>query len=126
MAAVGGAGNLPDSPALFGREQDLDAVDALLREHAVVTIVGAGGIGKTRLAMAAAMAARLELPDGRWWVELAPVNDGAQVPNSIAAALGLQLPAGGRRMKRLPSRSRAGICCSCSTTASTSRMTSRH
>ncbi len=87
-------GNLPDSPALFGREQDMHTVDALLREHAVVTIVGAGGIGKTRMAMAAATAARLESPDGRWWVELAPVNEGAQVPDSIAAALCLQLPSG--------------------------------
>src|SRR5688500_12019783 len=86
-------GNLPDSSALFGREQDLDAVDALLCEHAVVTIVGAGGIGKTRLAMAAASTARrLELPDGRWWVELAPVNEGLQVPDGIVAALDLQLP----------------------------------
>ena len=87
-------GNLPDSPALFGREQDLDTVDALLRKHPVVTIVGAGGIGKTRLAMAAASTARLELPDGRWWVELAPVNEGIQVPDAIAAALDLQLPSG--------------------------------
>ena len=55
---------------------------------------GPGGIGKTRLALAAATSARLELPDGRWWVELAPVNDGTQVPNSIAGALGMQLPAG--------------------------------
>ena len=47
----------------------------LLHEHAVVSIVGAGGIGKTRLALAAAAAARLELPDGRWWVELAPINE---------------------------------------------------
>ena len=93
LPAAGG-GNLPDSPALFGREQDLDAVHALLRVHSVVTIVGAGGIGKTRLAMAAALAAPLESPDGRWWVELASVNDGAQIPNSIAAVLSLQLPSG--------------------------------
>jgi predicted ATPase/DNA-binding winged helix-turn-helix (wHTH) protein len=86
-------GNLPASPALFGRAQDLDAVDTLLHEHAVVSIVGAGGIGKTRLALAAAAAAGLELPDGRWWVELAPINEGAQVPNSICGALGMLLPA---------------------------------
>jgi predicted ATPase/DNA-binding winged helix-turn-helix (wHTH) protein len=86
-------GNLLDPPPLFGRAQDLEAVDALLRAHAVVTIVGAGGIGKTCLAMSAgAAAAQLELPDGRWWVELAPINEGTQVPYSIAAALGLQLP----------------------------------
>ena len=87
-------GNLPTSPALFGRAQDLQAVDTLLREHAVVAIVGAGGIGKTRMALAAAAAAALEFPHGRWWVQLAPINEGAQVPNSICAALGMQLPSG--------------------------------
>jgi len=87
-------GNLPASPALFGRAQDLDAVDSLLHEHAVVSIVGAGGIGKTRMALAVAAAAGLELPDGRWWVELAAINEGAQVPNGICGALGMQLPAG--------------------------------
>jgi predicted ATPase/DNA-binding winged helix-turn-helix (wHTH) protein len=87
-------GNLPASPALFGRAQDLEAVDTLLNEHAVVSIVGAAGIGKTRMALAAAVAARFELPDGRWWVEVAPINEGAQVPNSISGALGMQLPAG--------------------------------
>ena len=87
-------GNLSASPPLFGRAQDLDAVDALLREHAVVTIVGPGGIGKTRLALAAAASTRLELRDGRWWVELAPINDGTQVPSSIAGALEMQLPPG--------------------------------
>jgi hypothetical protein len=61
-------GNLPASPPLFGRAQDLDAMHALLREHAVVSIVGAAGIGKTRLALAAAAAVRFEWPDGRWWV----------------------------------------------------------
>jgi predicted ATPase len=87
-------GNLPASPALFGREQDLDAVSTLLQQHAVVSIVGAGGIGKTRMALAAAAAAELETPDGRWWVELAPINEGAQIPNSICGALGMQLPSG--------------------------------
>ena len=95
-------GNLPASPPLFGRAQDLDAVQALLRENAVVSIVGAAGIGKTRLALAAAAASRFESPDGHWWVELAPINEGTQVPSSIAGALGVQLPSG-----RLPDESLA-------------------
>ena len=86
--------NLPASPPLFGREQDLSAVDVLLREHTVASIVGAAGIGKTRLALAAAVSFRLDLPDGCWWVELAPINDGTQVPNSIAGVLGMQLATG--------------------------------
>jgi predicted ATPase/DNA-binding winged helix-turn-helix (wHTH) protein len=86
--------NLPASPALFGRALDLAAVDALMREHPVVSIVGAGGIGKTRLALAAAAAARFELPDGCWWVELAPITEGVHVPSSIAGVLGIQLSSG--------------------------------
>jgi predicted ATPase/DNA-binding winged helix-turn-helix (wHTH) protein len=92
--SVTARGNMPASPALFGRAQDLDAVEALLHEHTVVTIVGAGGIGKTCLALVAAAAARIELPDGRWWVELAPITEGAQVPTSIAGALGIQVSSG--------------------------------
>ena len=69
-------------------------MEALLREHAVVSIVGAAGIGKTRLALAAAVSSNCEYPDGRWWVELAPITEGAQVPNSIAGTLGTQLPSG--------------------------------
>ena len=88
-------GNLPASPPMFGRDDDLAAVAALLDEHPVVSIVGAGGIGKTRLALAVARGCSLGTPEGRWWVELAPLADGAQVPATIAGALGLQL-AGGR------------------------------
>ena len=87
-------GNLPAAPELFGRAEDLDAVDDLLRQYAVVSIVGAAGIGKTRMALAAAAAPALEFPDGRWWVELASINEGAQVPNTISGVLGMQLPAG--------------------------------
>jgi len=60
----------------------------------VVTIVGAGGIGKTRLALAAAAAARIEFSDGRWWVELAPVTESGQLPTTIAGGLGVQLSSG--------------------------------
>ena len=94
LPSEGIRGNLPPSPPLFGRAQDLDAVDAQLREHAVVSIVGAAGIGKTRLALAAAVSTTCEFPDGRWWVELAQITEGAQVPSSIAGTLGTQLPSG--------------------------------
>ena len=87
-------GNVPASSPLFGRAEDLEAVEALLREHPVVTIVGAGGIGKTRIALAAAAAPRVESPHGCWWVELASLIEGGQVPSSIAGSLGLQLPPG--------------------------------
>ena len=87
-------GNAPASSPLFGRAEDLDAVEALLREHPVVTIVGAGGIGKTRIALAAAASTRVEVPHGCWWVELASLIEGGQVPCSIAGSLNMQLPSG--------------------------------
>jgi predicted ATPase/DNA-binding winged helix-turn-helix (wHTH) protein len=87
-------GNVPASSPLFGRAEDLEAVEGLLREHPVVTIVGAGGIGKTRIALGAAAATRVESPHGCWWVELASLIEGAQVPSSIAGSLGIQLPSG--------------------------------
>ena len=70
-------GNLPASPPMVGRDDDLAAVAALLQRHPVVSIVGAGGIGKTRLALAVAQGCTLEAPEGRWWVELAPLADAA-------------------------------------------------
>jgi predicted ATPase/DNA-binding winged helix-turn-helix (wHTH) protein len=94
VPSPGVPGNLPSSPRLFGRAQDLEAVNALLREHAVVSIVGAPGIGKTRVALAAALSANRDFPSGCWWVELAPITDGAQIPKSIAGTLGMQLPSG--------------------------------
>ncbi|HSQ71159.1 MAG TPA: winged helix-turn-helix domain-containing protein, partial [Rubrivivax sp.] len=87
-------GNLPASPPMFGRDDDLAAVAALCRTHPVVSIVGAGGIGKTRLALAVAQGFALDVPEGRWWVDLAPLADGALVPATIAGALGLPLGGG--------------------------------
>ena len=82
--------------SLYGRAQDLTAIKALLRKHVVVTIVGAGGIGKTRVAQAVAADIAIEsaadFPDGVWWVELAALSDGALVPSTVAQALGVQLP----------------------------------
>jgi predicted ATPase/DNA-binding winged helix-turn-helix (wHTH) protein len=88
--------NLPAGlRSLYGRAHDLAAIKALLRKHVVVTIVGAGGIGKTRVAQAVAADIAVEstadFPDGVWWVELAALSDGARVPATIARALGVQL-----------------------------------
>jgi predicted ATPase len=77
-----------------GRADDLAAVEALLHAHPVVSIVGAAGIGKTRLALAAAVSTRGDFVDGRWWMELAPITAGAEAAASIAATLGMQLPPG--------------------------------
>ncbi len=91
---AGRAGNLQLSlPPLFGREEDLALLGSLLRAHRLVTLVGMGGIGKTCLALAAAHAQREAWPDGVWFVDLAPVDDPAQLPAAVARSLGLALPA---------------------------------
>lgn len=95
------AGNLPsDDEPLFGREADLNAVCALLAEHRLVTVAGAGGIGKTRLAQAAAHRLQADFADGVWLVELAPMTDATLVASSIACALGVSLdaPAGAEQL----------------------------
>ena len=89
--------NLPAGHlSLYGRAQDLATIKALLRKHVVVTIVGAGGIGKTRVAQAVAADIAVEsaadFRDGVWWVELAALSDGALVPTTVAHALGVKLP----------------------------------
>ena len=76
---------------LFGRQGDVAAIGAKLRERRVVTIVGAGGIGKTRVAEAAAAAISGEFADGVWWVELASITDGTLVATAVARALGWSL-----------------------------------
>jgi len=84
--------NLPELlPALYGRAPDIAQVRALLSGHRVVSIVGAGGIGKTRLAQAVADELRNEYADGVWWVELAALSDGELVAAEAARVLGVRL-----------------------------------
>ena len=79
-----------DQQPLYGRANDASAIGELLRFHAQVSIIGAGGIGKTRLALAVANAQREHFPDGVWWVELAALSDGVRVAGAIAQALGVR------------------------------------
>src|SRR5215831_9945015 len=74
---------------LIGRQRELqDVVDALSLSR-LVSLTGPGGIGKTRLALAAADAAREHFTGGVCWVELAPVGDPAIVPQAVADGLGV-------------------------------------
>ena len=87
-------GNLPAAAtALIGRQADSDAVAAVLRTSRLVTIVGPGGVGKTRLAIEAARNAGGGYRDGTWLVELAPVP-GASAVAAAAAALGVEPESG--------------------------------
>ena len=77
--------NLPGGlPRLFGRDADVRAVLGLLEHHALVTIAGAGGIGKTQLAQAAAAHRLTQHPDGVWWVDLSALDDPARVDEAVA------------------------------------------
>jgi predicted ATPase/DNA-binding winged helix-turn-helix (wHTH) protein len=78
---------------LIGRDADLAAVRALLEAHRLVTIAGAGGIGKTLMAQHL-LAARAP-QHASCWVELAPLESPLQVVGAIGAALGVRAGAGG-------------------------------
>jgi predicted ATPase/DNA-binding SARP family transcriptional activator len=81
--------NLPAPATSFvGRERDLTQVLALLADARLVTLVGPGGVGKTRLA--AEVAVGWQAPDGIWLAELAGITDPAEVPAAVCAALGLR------------------------------------
>ncbi len=83
--------NLPLQLTSFvDRTEERANVEALLRRYRLVTLTGAGGIGKTRLALEVASEMLGVFEDGAWLVELAPLNDGALVPNAIATVLGVQ------------------------------------
>ena len=84
--------NLPEQlPLLYGRDVDIASVRGLLGSHALVTIAGAGGIGKTRLAQAVAHVARDDFPDGIWWIDLAALSSDELVAPTIARVLGVQV-----------------------------------
>ncbi|MGH2992140.1 MAG: LuxR C-terminal-related transcriptional regulator, partial [Solirubrobacterales bacterium] len=83
--------NLPLALSSFiGRERELDEVGRLLSDHRLITLTGAGGCGKTRLALQAASETLERFPDGAWWVELAPLADERLVGAAIAEALGVR------------------------------------
>ncbi len=77
---------------LFGREREIAQVLELLERDEVflLTLIGAGGNGKTRLALAVAQAALGQFRDGVVFVSLAPIQDGALIASKIAQELGLQ------------------------------------
>jgi predicted ATPase/DNA-binding CsgD family transcriptional regulator len=87
---AGGRGNLPRSAtSLIGRDAALPEIAAALRSHQLATLTGVGGVGKTRLAIAAAAVLEDEFPDGVWLVELAPVSEPDAVADTLADVLGI-------------------------------------
>ncbi|HTV19285.1 MAG TPA: AAA family ATPase, partial [Polyangiaceae bacterium] len=82
--------NLPNAmPHVLGRGEAIEDILRDVREARLVSIVGAGGIGKTTVALAVAERSLRSFDAGVWLVELAPLNKPSLVPNAIAAAVGL-------------------------------------
>ncbi|AKJ13554.1 regulator [Streptomyces incarnatus] len=82
-------GNLPARLTSFvGREADIEAIGADLAAARLVTLLGPGGAGKTRLSQEAAEAVRHTVRDGVWLAGLAPVDDPEAVPQAVLTAIG--------------------------------------
>jgi hypothetical protein len=76
--------NLPFLRAGFvGRTEERRALASLLSEEGVVSIVGLGGVGKTRLAIQVAFDLLDRFPDGAWLVELGAISDPASIPRAV-------------------------------------------
>src|SRR5919106_6666153 len=84
-------GNLPAELTSFvGRRRQLQDVKASLAAARLVTLVGPGGVGKTRLALRSATGLRRGIPDGAWMVELAGLRDVELVTKAVMTSLGLR------------------------------------
>ncbi|MGX7826554.1 ATP-binding protein [Actinokineospora sp. 24-640] len=88
--------NLPNT-SFVGREHDLAAVEAMLGAAPVVTLVGPGGVGKTRLAIEIARRVETRFPDGVLVCELAAITEEDQLLDVLAAAVQVVPDAGGQR-----------------------------
>jgi non-specific serine/threonine protein kinase len=91
--------NLPYALTSFiGRERESAELNRLIiappaaesAARRLVTLTGAGGSGKTRLALKVAFDVEAQFPDGAWWVDLAPLSDPGMVPRAVASILGVQ------------------------------------
>ncbi|GAA3386526.1 AfsR/SARP family transcriptional regulator [Cryptosporangium minutisporangium] len=96
-------GNLrPQLNSFVGRRTELAAVADLLTTERLITLIGPGGAGKTRLAEESGARLADRCPGGVWMVALAPVGDGSEVPQTVLTSLG-------RRQVGLLDRGRPGV-----------------
>ncbi|MGB9651111.1 MAG: helix-turn-helix domain-containing protein [Candidatus Cybelea sp.] len=84
--------NLPRQlTSLVGRESIVAEVAALMRKSPLVTLVGSGGVGKTRISLQVATNLLDAFDDGVWFIELAPLSSGEYLPSTVAQILSIQL-----------------------------------
>jgi predicted ATPase/class 3 adenylate cyclase len=94
--------NLPLQLTTFvGREAEIAETTALIDRHRLVTLVGSGGVGKTRLSLQVAANLLDGAGDGVWFIELAPLTSGGYIPSTVALALGLTLSTEGDPVENL-------------------------
>ena len=95
--------NLPLQVTSFhGREDDIREIKSLLPDHRLVTILGAGGVGKTRLAIQSGAELLDQFDDGVWFVDLAPIADPELVSSVTAQTLGMSQQQGRRVDESIP------------------------
>jgi predicted ATPase len=94
--------NLPEPISeLVGRDDELHETLGLAAAHRLVTLTGAGGIGKTRLALAMARQLLPHFAHGVWLAEFSPLADPGLVPATVAAVVGLELGGGEASAQRV-------------------------
>jgi predicted ATPase/class 3 adenylate cyclase len=80
----------PTTPTVFvGRRRDLVEIVDRIASHRLVSLIGPGGVGKSRLAEELARRVQFHFPDGVWWSALGPVGDPGLVAHSVASSLGV-------------------------------------
>ena len=100
-SAPGAGHNIPAAPTpLVGRQAELAELAALVGDRRLLTITGAGGVGKSRLAQQVATDLLAGMADGAFWVDLATLDDGERLASTVAAAAGVT-EAPGRRVEDL-------------------------
>lgn len=96
LRSTGSRAHLPPQLTSFvGRERELAELATLIREHRLVTLIGSGGVGKTRTALHVAADVAGEFADGAWSADLGALAGGEHVAATVAHAIGIALPAGG-------------------------------
>ena len=74
--------------SIIGRDEDVARVAERIAERTLTTLIGPGGVGKTRLAIEVALSVADEWEEGAWFVDLAPLDDGALIAEAVGAAVG--------------------------------------
>jgi predicted ATPase len=94
--------NIPHQTTSFvGRESEIAEIAALIEKNRLVTLVGSGGVGKTRMSLNVVANRLDEYPNGVWLIELAPLKNGEYIPSAVAQTLGIMLPPAGNPVDNL-------------------------